>query len=253
MTEAAKSYIEKMFAGNVPAEAADDPEFAELFGNFAFDEVVNQDELDDKTRFLAILATLHGCQGIDAYRVMAPAALNFGVTPAELKEITYQAAAYLGIGRVLPFLRANNELLRERGIALPLSPQGTTTRETRREAGTQAQVDIFGDSMRDFWCSGPEETRHINRWLAANCFGDYYTRGTLDYRQREMITLCFLSAQGGCEPQLISHALANLGVGNDKSFLIRVVSQCMPYIGYPRTLNALSCIRKAAAKAEKTE
>ena len=30
--------------------------------------------------------------------------------------------------------------------------------------------------MRDFWKSGPEESRHINYWLAANCFGDYYTR-----------------------------------------------------------------------------
>ena len=46
---------------------------------------------------------------------------------------------------------------------------------------------------------------HINRWLAANCFGDYYTRKGLDLAQRELITFCFLMAQGGCEPQLIAH------------------------------------------------
>ena len=59
--------------------------------------------------------------------------------------------------------------------------------------------------MKEFYKSGPEETRHINRWLAGNCFGDYYTRGGLDLKQREMITFCFISAQGGCEPQLKAH------------------------------------------------
>lgn len=53
-------------------------------------------------------------------------------------------------------------------------------------------------------------------------------------------------AQGGCEPQLIGHAKGNMNMGNDKEFLIKVVSQCLPYIGYPRSLNALACINKAA-------
>ena len=107
-------------------------------------------------------------------------------------------------------------------------------------------VDIMGESMRGFAGSGPEESRHINRWLTDNCFGDYYTRGGLDYRQREMITFCFLSAQGGCEPQLTSHAVNNMMVGNDKAFLIKIISQCLPFIGYPRSLNALRCVNEAA-------
>lgn len=53
-------------------------------------------------------------------------------------------------------------------------------------------------------------------------------------------------AQGGCEPQLIAHAKANLNLGNDRNFLTHVVSQCLPYIGYPRSLNAIACINKAA-------
>lgn len=59
--------------------------------------------MDDRTRFMAYLATLLGCQGIDEFRVILPAALNMGVTPVEVKEIVYQAVAYLGIGRVFPF------------------------------------------------------------------------------------------------------------------------------------------------------
>lgn len=220
-----------------------DPEFMERFEHFAFDEVVNEEgqQLDDITRHMAIIATLLGCQGIDEFRIELPRALDAGLTPVMVKEIVYQAVDYLGIGRVLPFLDATNEILLSRGVELPLEGQATTTMEDRLENGIQAQADIFGGQMKEAWKAG-----HINRWLAANCFGDYYTRTGLDLRQREMITFCFLAAQGGCEPQLTSHAKGNMNMGNDKDFLIKVVSQCLPYIGYPRSLNAINCINKAA-------
>lgn len=246
MTENAKRYHEKMFPDRRSELAQTDPEFIGLFDNFAFDEVVNSDDLDGKTRFLAITAALIGCQGIDEYKVMLPAALRFGVSPVEIKEIVYQSVAYLGIGRSFPFLKATNEILVAQGVPLPLEGQSTTTTDNRREKGEQAQIDIFGESMRGFAEAGNPETRHINKWLVENCFGDYYTRTGLDYKQREMITFCFLAAQGGCEPQLISHAKANIRIGNDKSFLIKVVSQCLPYIGYPRSLNAIRCVEEAA-------
>ncbi len=225
-----------------------DPEFAAFLGRFALDEVVHEagQQLDPVTRHMAIVATLIGCQGAAAFRMELPRALDDGLTPIMLKEIIYQAAAYLGVGRMLPFLDIANETLMARGVALPLEGQSTTDADTRLEAGNQAQVEIFGEGMRGFQNSGPEESRHINRWLAANCFGDYYTRGGLDYRQREMITFCFLASQGGCEPQLVSHAAGNMRVGNDKAFLIRVISQCLPYIGYPRSLTALRCVNEAA-------
>ena len=190
---------------------------------------------------MAIVATLLGCQGIDEFRIELPRALDAGLTPVMVKEIVYQAVDYLGIGRVLPFLDATNEILLSRGVELPLEGQATTTMEDRLEKGIQAQADIFGEQMNEAWKAG-----HINRLLAANCFGDYYTRTGLDLRQREMITFCFLAAQGGCEPQLIGHAQGNMNMGNDKDFLIKVVSQCLPYIGYPRSLNAINCINKAA-------
>lgn len=220
-----------------------DPEFMERFEHFAFDEVVNEEgqQLDDTTRHMAILATLLGCQGIDAFKEELPGALDAGVTPVMAKEIIYQAVDYLGIGRVYPFLKAANEIFERQGIALPLPGQATTTMENRLEKGAAAQAEIFGDQMLEAWKNG-----HINRWLAANCFGDYYTRNGLTLAQREMITFCYLAAQGGCEPQLTAHAKGNMNLGNDRDFLIRVVSQCLPYIGYPRSLNAVTCINKAA-------
>lgn len=220
-----------------------DPEFAEIFDHFAFEEVVTEKgcELEPKTRFTAILAALMGCGAKEAYEEMLPKALDAEVTPVMVKEILYQATDYLGYGRMLPFLAITNELLEARGIALPLPKQATTTPEDRLEKGVEAQAAIFGEGMKEAWKAG-----HIHRWLASNCFGDYYTRGGLDLPQREMITFCFLLAQGGCEPQLTAHAKGNMNIGNDKEFLLRVVSQCLPYIGYPRSLNAIACINKAA-------
>lgn len=243
----AKKYIENHFDGEPFGLEKADPEFSVLFSNFAFDEVIRESKLDEQTRFLAILSALMGCGGEDAFRTMAAGALKSGVSPAALKETVYQGTAYLGIGRTLPFLHILNDVLQKQGIGQPLPERGTVDADTRIEAGNQAQVDIFGVQMKGFQNSGPEETRHINRWLAGNCFGDYYTRKGLDYRQRELITFCFLAAQGGCEPQLTAHAAGNLKVGNSKAFLIDVVSQCLPYIGYPRSLNALRCINEAVA------
>lgn len=218
-----------------------DPEFMERFEHFAFEEVPNEEEwqLDDITRYMAVLAALMGCQGVDEYLLVLPRALDVGITAVAVKEIVYQAVDYLGIGRVLPFLNITNEIYEKRGISLPLEGQCTTTMENRLEKGVQAQAEIFGEPMKEAWKAG-----HINCWLAANCFGDYYTRTGLDLKQREMITFCFLMAQGGCESQLTAHVMGNMNLGNDKNFLIRVVSQCLPYIGYPRSLNAIACINK---------
>jgi 4-carboxymuconolactone decarboxylase len=134
--------------------AKTDPEFTELFDNFAFHEVINMPqiggkEVDGKTRHMAILAVLLGCQGVDQFRTILPAALQAGVTPVEIKEIVYQAVAYLGIGRVLPFLSAVNDFLTEQGIELPLEGQSRTTPENRLEKGIQTQVDIFGEGTDD--------------------------------------------------------------------------------------------------------
>lgn len=220
-----------------------DSEFCKFFDAFAFHEVLDSVELEDKTKYMAVLATLLGCQGIEEYKYILPIALEHGVEPVEVKEIVYQATAYLGIGRTRPFFAVTNQIYKEKGIALPLAPQGTTTPENRREKGTAKQVELFGPQMEDFWKKG-----NINRWLAGNCFGDYYTRKGLDNGQREMITFCYIAAQGGCEPQLMSHTVANFANGNDKEFMLKVVSCMVPFIGYPRSLNAIAVINQAAEK-----
>ena len=100
-----------------------DPEFFERARHFAFDEVVNDEaqKLPDDTRYLAVLAALMGCQGTDVFRQILPEALDGGLSPVAVKEMVYQAVDYLGLGRALPFLDITNDILRARGVALPLA------------------------------------------------------------------------------------------------------------------------------------
>ncbi len=222
------------------------PELAERYYNFALAEVVAKasEQLDPQTRLITNLAVLMGSQGVDLFRQMMPAALEAGVTPEQVREVVYQGVDYLGMSRVYPFVQAMDEVFKARGVKLPLAPQATTTPETRLQKGNQAQIDIFGERMRENWKTSPAETAHINEWLASNCFGDYYTRGTLDLQMRELITFCYIYAQGGCEPQLRGHIAGNLNMGNTREKLIAVISANIPLIGYPRTLNALTCINE---------
>lgn len=227
-----------------------DPEFVEIAAAFSQEEAASVNRLSGRERYLAILAVLLGVQGLGQFRNMLHTALDDGLDPIAVKEVIYQGAAYLGIGRVHDFLLAANEVMEQHGIALPLTAQGTTTKETRFEKGLAKQVAFFGEGMAKRQTDAPALRKNINRWLADNCFGDYYTRNGLSDSEREMITFCFLMAQGGCEMQLKSHTKGNFGVGNDRDRLYSVVEQCMPYIGYPRSLNAMRIIDEAAKEQE---
>lgn len=214
-----------------------DPEFYDFYSHFISEEVINDTTLDDKSRYLSIIAVLVGTKAQDLFKDMLDDLLKY-LTADEIQEVLYQAVAYLGIGMVYPFLNIMN-----RHVNKPLKSASTTNRDNRIELGNEKQCELFGEHMRGFQTSGPEEERHIKRWLAGNCFGDNYTRIGLTGAQREMITFCFLAALG-TEPQLKSHIGGNFHVGNDAHYLLNVISNCMPYIGYPRTLNAIRCIHE---------
>ena len=55
-----------------------------------------------------------------------------------------------------------------------------------------------------------------------------------------------LVALGGCEPQVAGHVAANVNVGNGRALLIAFVTQLLPFIGYPLTLNGLRVINEQA-------
>jgi 4-carboxymuconolactone decarboxylase len=144
----------------------------------------------------------------------------------------------------LDFIHATNEIFLGRGITLPLTGQSTTTPETRYEKGLEVQKEIFGEMIDKMYQESPENQIHIQQYLSANCFGDYYTRNGLDIKTRELLTLSMLIALGGTESQIKGHVQGNVNVGNNKETLLSLMTQLLPYVGYPRTLNAIKCLNE---------
>jgi 4-carboxymuconolactone decarboxylase len=241
---------ERLFPGHVSTLAVTDPELIEIFDNFAFDEVLRHGRLDARSRLMVQLAALIACQALREYRVMLGAALAVGVTSVEVKEIVYQAVPYVGMAKVFDFIHATNDVLTERGVELPLPGQSTTTPGNRAERGRAIQEQIIGsDVVERLYASSPADQGHIPRFLSANCFGDFYTRTGIDVPTRELLTFSMLVALGGCDPQVKGHVAANLRVGNDRGRLIAVLTQLLPFIGYPRTLNGLRAVEEINAAA----
>lgn len=130
--------------------AQTDPELSAIVNNFAFDKVQADVDLPDRTKMLSTIAYLLGMQGLNEFKLMLPVALDNGVSPVEAKEVIYQAIDYLGLGRVLPFIYASNEILTSRGVKLPLEGQSTTTPDDRLAKGEETQIRLFDPQMKDF-------------------------------------------------------------------------------------------------------
>ena len=243
ITEKAMENYKKLFPELVGKENLDE-ELMEIILNFSLDEAQEYDKLDEKTRQMVILAATIATQTPKRYEEYVKAALNVGITPIEIKEILYQTVPYVGILKVVDLLEPTNRIFKERGITSPLEKQGTTTRENRFDKGLEVQKSIFGDVIDKNYENSPENQVHIQKYLSDNCFGDYYTRNGLDVKTRELITFSILLSQGGCEPQLKGHIAGNVNVGNDKQTLLNTVTALLPYVGYPRSLNAIACINQ---------
>ena len=222
-----------------------DPEFHEIFKNFAFGEVFEHSTLSEKDSVLAILASLIACQSPKAFKKILLSALDKDITPQEVKELLYQSVAYVGFGRAHNFFGVVIKVFDKKGIEMPLENRSNTNPQNRYEKGLEIQNRYFGkDFIKAMNENTPEDQQHFNRFLEGYCFGDFYTRDGLNDRQRELITFVFLSSLGGCENQLRGHTQGNLSVGNDKEKLISAITVIMPYIGFPRTLNALAIVNE---------
>lgn len=220
-----------------------DPELDAIWGHFA-KEVQEYGDLNTKTRLMVTLVSNIASQARTEYRMMLESALNAGITPIEIKEILYQAVAYAGMAKVMDFIGITNDVLLARGVRLPLEGQSVVSSETRFDKGLGLQKSIFGERIDQMHKNAPENQKHIQRYLSANCFGDYQTRNGLDVKMRELLTFSILVSLGGCESQVKGHIQGNVNVGNDKNTLLAVVTHLLPYIGYPRTLNAIACLNE---------
>ncbi|MBM7651134.1 carboxymuconolactone decarboxylase family protein [Neobacillus cucumis] len=242
--EKSREKYKQLFGNGVPAAYATDPDFQDILNRFIFGEVFYQGNLDDKQRELITLVVLTTNQTLPQLKAHVGAALNVGLTPVEIKEAIYQCGPYIGFPKTLNAINEANEVFKAKEIALPLESQKTVDEDTRFEKGLATQVEIFGDVIAKMREAAPANQKHMQDYLSSFCFGDFYTRSGLDLKTRELLTLCIISTLGGCESQVKSHVIGNKNVGNDKETLITAITHCLPYMGFPRTLNALACINE---------
>jgi 4-carboxymuconolactone decarboxylase len=222
-----------------------DPEFYEIFKNFAYGEVMEHSNLSEKETILVTLACLISCQSPKAFKKILRASLDKDITPVEVKELVYQSVPYVGFGRAHNFFGVVTKIFDKKEIDYPLESQSNTTPENRHKKGRELQDKYFGAEMIQMMNdNAPEGQQHFNRFLEGFCFGDFYTRDGLNDQQRELITFVFIATLGGCENQLRGHTQGNLNVGNDKEKLVSAITVILPYIGFPRTLNALAIVNE---------
>lgn len=243
-TEKAEKTMNTLYGREHADLTVSDPEFCAVKERLIYGEVYAEEKLSAKMRELVILAAAATNQTMNEVRRHTAAALASGAAPEEIREAVYHCAPYIGLGKAENAVIAMNEVFAEKGVALPLESGQTVTEESRLPDGIAAQKSIFGEHIDAMRAAAPENQKNIQDYLSAYCFGDFYTRKFLTIPERELLTFAILAAQGGCEPQIRAHVGGNAAVGNDKETLLAALTVCLPYIGFPRTLNTLGCINE---------
>lgn len=109
----------------------------------------------------------------------------------------------------------------------------------RIETARQNFRILFGGEGVTSQGTDPEMMDMLQKYI----FGEVFQTGNLDIKTREMIT-CITLATLQTLPQLKSHANAALNVGVTPVELRELVYLCAPFIGFPKTLNAISTINE---------
>lgn len=235
---------EDLFAAKRTASPTD-PEFMEILQRFIFGEVFYIGSLDDKEREMVTVVSLTALQTLPQLKAHINAALNVGNTPLEVREAIYLNAPFIGFPRTLNAIAVFNEVMREKGIKLPLEDQAAVSEENRYAKGWEIQDKLYGDEVRRAMQPLPAPyNKAVPDMLTNFCFGDFYTRKTLSVAQKELLSLVVLTALGA-EKQLNAHIVGNLKAGNDKNKLLAAMVQAIPYIGLPNALTAISQIKEA--------
>ncbi len=98
---------------------------------------------------------------------------------------------------------------------------------------------LFGGKPTVSEGSDPEFMRILQRFI----FGEVSYTGSLDDRMRELITVTVLTVYQTL-PQLKAHTVACLNIGVTPVEIRETVYRCAPFIGFPKTLNAIAAINE---------
>ena len=89
----------------------------------------------------------------------------------------------------------------------------------------------------------------LSDYIVSFAFGDIYSRTSLTQQEQTMVTISTLVALG-TEPQLKLHINTGFNVGLTKEKIVGALIHCIPYIGFPRVLNALTLVKEVMAERD---
>jgi 4-carboxymuconolactone decarboxylase len=122
------------------------------------------------------------------------------------------------------------------------------TGETPRERGERLMRAIDGDKVTDNLLRGYEDIApDFTRYLVEFAFGEIYARDG-DLRQRELVAIASLATMGGCDPQLETHVHGAFNAGLTEAEIVEAVVTLIPYIGFPKALNAMAVVKRVVEK-----
>lgn len=101
----------------------------------------------------------------------------------------------------------------------------------------QKFAELFGGKPTQNEGNDAEFMRILQRFI----FGEVCYTGTLDNQMRELVTITVLTVNQTL-PQLKAHIGACLHVGISPLEIREAVYQCAPFIGFPKTLNAIAAM-----------
>ena len=247
-TEICINNFRELFKGEALTNAGDDSEMMAILQKYIFGEVFTIGELNFKQREMITVTSLTVQQTIPQLKAHINAALNVGVTPIEFRETIYQCAPFIGFPKTLNALVILNETFKERGIKTPLKSTATVEENERYEKGFAIQNPLYGDEIEKALSGLPDDMgKDVSGFLTEVCFGDFYTRGGLDIKTRELLVISILVTTGNTNT-LKSHIEGNLKVGNTKEDITAAIIQCMPYVGFPNTISALKAAKEVFSK-----
>jgi 4-carboxymuconolactone decarboxylase len=120
--------------------------------------------------------------------------------------------------------------------------------ETVRERGERLLRQIDGDKVADNLLRAYEDVApDFTRYLVEFAFGEIYARPG-DLRHRELVAISSLATMGGCDPQLETHVHGAFNAGLTEAEIVEAVMTLIPYIGFPRALNAMSVVKRVVEK-----
>ena len=92
----------------------------------------------------------------------------------------------------------------------------------------------------------------LARYIVEFPFGDVYSRGVLSLKEREIVTVSALAAQGNARPQLKVHIHGALNVGCTRQEVVEIMIQMAVYAGFPAALNGIFVAKEVFAERDQT-